>query len=105
MRRKLARWIVERLLEQTPDGRPKPPGSSSALTLKEPNGAVLTAVTNGDTFDVYQGRGQIYAFAVSSGAMRKLARFVLWWWIVRMWCGLKPALWRWAQRRSLSHGD
>lgn len=101
--RRFARWLATRLLDSR-DGKPRAPGSSATFTASEVNGTSFTVLSNGESFDIFQGYGQIYAFALSSRVVLQFARFVIRWWIVNTWCGLKPRLWRWAQRRS-SNGD
>jgi len=96
---RLARWIAERLLEQR-DGKPRAPGSSAIFRSTDVNGEELTLLSNGETFDVFQGRGRIHSFSIPSRTLIAVARFLLLWWARDMWFGLKPSLWRWAQRRG-----
>lgn len=97
--RRFARWLAEKLLE-TREGKLRAPGSSASFSEIEVNGTSLTVLANGDSFDVFQGHGQIHSFSVSSRIVRRLVWFVIRWWIRDMWFGLKPRLWRWAHRRS-----
>jgi hypothetical protein len=39
------------------------------------------------------------ALSVSPRVALRLARWLLWWWIVHTWCGAKHALWNWAITR------
>lgn len=86
---RLMTWLSDEV-----DGKVRFPGARHHVNLVEPNGSVLTVVANGDSIDVFQGLGQIYSFAVTAPTAKKLAFFLLRWWILGTWCGLKLWIWR-----------
>lgn len=93
------RWLSMHLVTQLPDGTLAPPGAGRMKLLRDGDDAKVTAVAQGDRFDLYVGKREIFNFAVSPRVLVRLAVWVLWWFVVVDWCGLKTKLWNWNLRR------
>jgi len=98
---RVATWLSQHLVLQTPDGALRPPGAGSYRRWIEPDQSELTIVARGDAFDVYFGRNEITTFSISPRVALGLARYFIWWWIKDTWCGMKLGLWWWSLRRIL----
>lgn len=95
----LALWVNQRVAEQRGENI-APPGGSQTFRAFEANGAELTIIARGDSFDVYQGKKTIFSFMVTPRVLFRMVRWFIWtWWILGTWCGLKTVLWNWSLRR------
>jgi len=92
--------ITSRLVDRIVAGGP--PGARGAVRVVEPDGASLTLVTAGDAVDVHlalPGRRELVQHSLSAAHAAALGRWLLRWWVLGTWCGLRLLLWAWAARR------
>ena len=100
MKTRVARRVVDALLEQR-GNRPAQPGGSQVFHHIDETGMAFTVAARGDVFEVHGGNHVVYAFPVDARAMLRLGWWIVWtWWVRGTWCGLKTWLWRVALRRA-----
>lgn len=104
MKKRFAYWLSTKLAS-TRGSRRAGPGAWRFFTHKSVAGDSLSVLSVGDTFEVYQGREQIYAFNVPNEVAGQIARYYFQWWVLGTWCGLRSALWRWCLRVLHAHAE
>lgn len=83
------------------EGTPHNPGHGALFHTVQRDGVAITAESKGDGFDVLYARPgrDVAVFAMSNQTAMKLVWFLVHWWFVHTWCGLKLALWQWSFRQ------
>ncbi len=93
-------WIAHRLnrslLENDSTGKIVRPGGNAQKRWVQPDRGDVTIIARGDAFDLYIGRKDIYNVALSTRTARQLGFWLVRWWIIDTWCGLKHRLWYWS---------
>lgn len=83
-------------------GKLWPPGGGQVKKWVQPNGTNVVLVSHGDTFDLYIGRQQLYNLELTRRVAVSLGRWLVRWWIVSTWLGLRSWLWQGVQRRRMN---
>lgn len=96
LRREIAARVSQALVVQ--DGKAlRAPGAKLAWHFVERDGRTVTAISQGDAFDLYFGRRSPVVVSISPKAALRLAWFLFWrWWVVSTMIGVKSWLWRWS---------
>lgn len=95
-------WLVRALQTRDEAGRSWPPGANRARRWPEPDGSEVTLVAQGDAFDLYLGTpGRMYNFSLTPRTAVRLGLWLVRWWVMVTWCGMKLRLWTWALSRQL----
>lgn len=95
-------WLVRALQTRDEAGRSWVPGANRARRWAQPDGSEVTLVAHGDAFDLYiGGPGPMYNFSLTPRTAVSLALWLVRWWIIVTWCGMKLRLWTWALSRQL----
>ena len=94
----LSIYINKRLIIEK-DGELFPPGHGPAKRWKMPDGSEATIVARGDAFDWYLVSGRnVRNLTMTPQVAKELGWFLVHWWCVTMWFGLKLWLWNWSLR-------
>lgn len=78
------------------------PGARRGVAIEETSGQHVALLDKGDSFDLFVGKTTIQPYSIETATALRLARFVVWWWIWRSWCGLRPWLWHRRMLRRLN---
>lgn len=89
------------LMVRDRDGTLHNPGHGAFLHVVQRDGVSITTESKGDGFDIIYARPgrDVLVFAFSNQTAMRLVWFLIHWWFVHTWCGLKLALWSWSFRR------
>ena len=80
----------------------KRPGSrDDVFAIEQRNGLTFGLQAQGDGFDMFIGTTSIDSYVLDNAAARRLGFWLLSWWLFNTWCGLRTALWNWAQKKVI----
>jgi hypothetical protein len=91
----LARWLSTRLVHVDDKGKSWPPGGGRSQVWKQSDDNTVMITAHGDAFDLYIGRHSVYNITLEPKTALRLARWLIAWWALTMWFGLKGWLWQW----------
>jgi hypothetical protein len=94
-----AHKVNDWLLVEDKQGNKYPPGGACGKRWKNPDGTELALISQGETFDVFIGRDRFVNVTLPARTAVALAKWLLVWWAVACWFGLKHWLWRWSLSR------
>lgn len=97
MKRKFAEFVLRALGGKNQQGLAGPPGGN-VLPKRwvQSDGSVVAIVSHGDAFDVYLGRKTVHTEMLTIPVALELSRWILRWWVVHSWCGIRHRIWIWA---------
>lgn len=90
-----ALWLHRQLVHVDPQGAQWPPGGGHGRRWKQADGSEVALISQGDTFDVFIGRRNMYNVTLEAQTAKQLAWWLIKWWVLVCWCGLKLKLWDW----------
>jgi hypothetical protein len=93
---RFAAWLQRRLARHDKHDRVWAPGGGYVRRWRDADGVEVTLIAHGDTFDVYIGRMTIHNVTLSARTVVAVAVWVLLWWLLMCWAGVKLRLWTWA---------
>jgi len=91
----LAFWVAHRTASKDLKGRSAPGGGQGKVWVDE-NGHKFAVIIQGEGFDILVGGSETFQFPISSHTAGAIARWLVWWWVVYAWFGLRFHLWNWA---------
>jgi hypothetical protein len=95
LRGRLALTVAKRVCVHVKDKRT--PGNGFGRVWVDENDYQVAIINQGEGFDLLIGpRSSVHQFSVSSALMARVALWILWWWMIFAWFGLRFRLWRWA---------
>lgn len=96
-----ARWLNARLAVTDTKGRSWPAGGGVGRHWKQKDDTRFALISQGDTFDVFLGRDQMYNVTLTAQTAKEAAWWLIKWWVFTCWFGLKLRLWDWTLGRML----
>lgn len=90
----LAFRVCQWLLTKDWQGQSRVPGGACLpQTWTQSTGAVFGIAPRGDAFDLYLGKNPVHNVCLSRQDGVALGKWLVRWWVVHSWCGVKHWIW------------